>query len=95
METLLWELLGIASLFGFAFALNHLNDKFSFRWLIIIIMAIVGFTFALVFLGQSIAKVSPPCIHSKDFQIKTEIRVETVNGLETLIDTIYVFTLKQ
>jgi hypothetical protein len=34
-------------------------------------------------------------IHSKDTSIRTEIRVRTLNGMETERDTVYIFTSKK
>lgn len=92
MESILFMVLALYGLFGIHFSLNGLKDDMNWRWGVVLITAMLSFSVGVVLLGYSIAKLSPPEIRSKNCSLRTEIRVDVINGMETSRDTVYIFT---
>jgi len=95
MESIFFMVLVLYGTFGIHFSLNAIQKEANWKAAIVLVTAMLSFSVGVVLLGYSIAKLSPPEIHSKNCSLRTEIRVDVINGIETSRDTVYIFTPKK
>ncbi len=93
METLFFILLGLAGITGIILLLRAIEEnEIKWYWVLLLLLAIIALSVSMTLTGATIEKQCPRPVHSKEFTVKTEIHIETIDGQETLRDTVYTFT---
>ena len=94
MSILIFMLLSVFGLFTIPYGIYR-NEKDSSNWWILLIVAgIVAFSVGVPLTGAFIERENPTPVKSSEFEVKTEIRQEFLNGQEISRDTVYIFTPK-
>lgn len=95
MEIILWMILGVCGVFAIHFGLTEVDKRLSFKWGLLLVFGVIATVLSMTLTGMAICKKQPQPVKGSKFDVKTEITVTTKNGVETLRDTIYIFTPKK
>ena len=97
MKALIWLVIGMVGMIAVAIGYSKTEEnrpKLGI-WFFVFFLGAMACGLSIIFTGQYIEREYPENIHSTNFNVKTEIHVNQVDGIETERDTVYIFTPKK
>lgn len=97
MLTILFFGLGIYGLFAILIGVGYVieNHEIDIARVILIVTGVIAISASIPCTGMFIEREHPRPVKSSEFKVNTEIHIESVNGVETSRDTVYIFTPKK
>lgn len=94
MLALLFFALGLYGLFAILIGVGYVieNHEIDIARVILIVTGAIAISASIPCTGMFIEREHPHLVKSSEFKVNTEIRIESINGVETSRDTVYIFT---